>query len=960
LPDRPDTAPGLADIFAAVAGADNVNQPQFPVSHPIAIWSDASGAGRNRFALFRFGFFLDQQPATGSLHLFADTRYRLAVNGTTLGHGPARFKLVAPEFDTHDILPYLRKGRNVIAVTVNSYGTSSFHSDKSTGALVAWGEATDRSGQTVRFDSGPNWKALASPAHDPATPSLSFALNPGELLDARNLPANWMEADFDDSHWPAAIAVQRPAAEKLRPRSIPLLDESLVHPPTLAGAWDAGYDPNDEIHSLIAISTRGEGISSSGRQAVFCYIHSPQEQTVEIGAWWGKYWINGQPLAKTSGDSANLRQNFSAPLRTGWNTFLMYESLHGDWWDFYLAVPKSAGLTVAAEPRLDCPDVFLLGGLWEGELAAVADAMQLPLNSPADLPAKLGPWKKWPRGKSANTPVRERAWKRFRRIAGAGPIPVDVSPLCEKATAGTLSLLFDFCTEVLGRPVLEFSAAAGTIIDVTYSEQLRADGTADVPPRFFVDVADRYISREGRQTWQGFHPRGCRYFEVLITGDLDSFALHSVAISRNNYPVQYIGDFACSDEKLNRIWKLGRVTQHQCMEDAYTDCPWRERGLYGGDYLVQFFTNLATFGDVKLFRRCTELFLLGLGDNGLPAACAHGLPPGRHPDYAALIVHCLWTYWSRTGDVVFLRESLLRLRALLAGLAELGVPVGGGELLDGSEYEPYIDLGRTDHAGILCTLNCFYYKAFSDGAKILRLAGESAEAEQWSSKADRLAAAIRDAFWDEKAGVFLDRPNPSHPSHSSHSSHPFPSVQGNTLPLLFDIATPAQAERALPWILAAMADNRQIDAQGLGERGDMNVQAYFSFYALAVLYKYGKVIEAEQFMRTNWSYMLDGGAWTCWEFFNSGSAASVCHAWSSSPTHYLSTMVLGITFPEPGNINRVTIAPHPGTLTWAKGIYPHPAGPIEVKWQITSTGLKIDWKGPSNVTVNIAGRAIPL
>src|ERR1700728_1075831 len=130
-------------------GANPVKQQptHFPSSatdsSPIAIWSDASGTGRNRFALFRLTFLLDAPPAAGSLHLFADTRYRLAVNGTILGHGPARFKLNAPEFDTHDILPHLRPGRNVIAVIVNSYGTTSFHSDKSTGALIAWGETTD-------------------------------------------------------------------------------------------------------------------------------------------------------------------------------------------------------------------------------------------------------------------------------------------------------------------------------------------------------------------------------------------------------------------------------------------------------------------------------------------------------------------------------------------------------------------------------------------------------------------------------------------------------------------------------------------------------------------------------------------------------------------------------------------------------------------------------------------------
>jgi len=95
--------------------------------------------------------------------------------------------------------------------------------------------------------------------------------------------------------------------------------------------------------------------------------------------------------------------------------------------------------------------------------------------------------------------------------------------------------------------------------------------------------------------------------------------------------------------------------------------------------------------------------------------------------------------------------------------------------------------------------------------------------------------------------------------------------------------------------------------------------------------------------------MIDAGAWTCWEYFM--DSHSRCHAWSAAPTYYLSTQVLGIQFPEPGNINKIRISPNPGTLTWALGVYPHPAGPVRVSWRLDDNRLRIQHEAPNGVMV---------
>jgi len=910
------------------------------------IWSDSEGAGRNRYVLFRRGFRLGGAPRSGRIRVFADTRYRLVVNGVALGHGPARFFVHRPEYDTYDLLPFLRPGANVVAVTVNSYGTDSFHSQRSIGGLIAWGHMTGADGKEVSLATGPSWKALASDARQAETHCVSFALNPAEVLDARELPAGWELASFDDAGWPPAVVL---AAQdhwgELRPRSIPMLDEREVLPRRRLGVW-AGQWIEDEDRYSFVLTPQSATWRLGGAQALaFAYLHSPREQDITFGAWWGRYWINGQKLEGVDRQGVALRQDVAAHLHEGWNTLVVADRVLFDCWTLYFGFPRAAEVVLSAEKDRGSPHAFLLAGPWEGEAAERAAGLALPLASPDDLPDELGPWRPWPRAGAANSAWFERAWKKFVKLSEDGPLQVEGRSFSEAVGDGTLGLLYDFGGEVLGRPTLTFTAAAGTTVDLTYSEKLR-DGLPHLYYRPEVRMAERYVARAGRQTWQTFHPRGFRYLEVLVQGKLDAFALHKVSATRANYPVEEVGNFECSDPLLNEVWQLGRATQYACMEDAYLDCPWRERGLYAGDFLVQFYTNLAAFGDTALMRRCIELLFLSQGENGMLAPCSHGLKPGRHPDYSAITVQALWHYYARTGDAAFLREMGPYLTRLMAALEGLEREQDG--LVDGTGLAPYVDLCHMDREGVNCALNCFHERAFFDAARIMDVIGEADAAESYRRHARRLAGAIREAFWDGQRGAFVDRLRADVPDTE-------PSVPANALPLLYDIAGEEQAPGALAYVADAMVDNFRVPEPR--KYSEFNVSCYFSFYALAVLYRYGRAAEAERFIRTCWGRMLDEGVWTCWENFTGGD--SWCHAWASSPTHYLSTQVLGVTFPEAGDATVVRIAPQPGSLAWAAGAYPHPAGPIKVRWQIKGGELMLECDAPEGVTVltDVAPRA---
>jgi len=390
--------------------------------------------------------------------------------------------------------------------------------------------------------------------------------------------------------------------------------------------------------------------------------------------------------------------------------------------------------------------------------------------------------------------------------------------------------------------------------------------------------------------------------------------------------VRAIGEFECSDALLNDIWQLGRRTLHACMEDGYLDCPRRERGLYIGDILVQFFSNLAAYGDTALLRRCIQIFFDGQDERGFVRAGAHGIGAGRHPDYTALLVPCLAAYWERTGDTGYVRQVKPQLELLMGALKSLALP--DSDLLDGSDMSPYIDLSHMDRTGINCALNCFYWNAFDDAKNLMVVLGDEEREREYGEQADRLGQAIRTEFWDAERGVFTDR-------RACDVDAPEPSAPSNALPVFYGIADDDQVQSAAQWLADAMADNFLVERPKSPK--DNRVTSYFSFYALGALFECGGVQEALDFMRTNWGWMLDQGAWTTWEYF--ADNGSLCHAWGSSPMHYLSSEVLGVRFPEPGNVDVVCIDPCPGDLKWAAGTYPHPKGGIRVEWRMVGDEL---------------------
>ena len=185
------------------------------------IWSPAAPVGTQAYVAFRKEFNLADVPAgPAMLHLFADSRYMLWVNGSQILRGPSRFNPKGPEYDSLDIQPYLQTGANSLVVLVHHYagatsGRIMSHAPGLTVLLEADGQ------EILRSDT--SWKSSNSTEYRPSPDAWSSI---PDVIDARLSPGAWTTTDFDDTAWTAATPVDGSTWGALQARHTPLTKET--------------------------------------------------------------------------------------------------------------------------------------------------------------------------------------------------------------------------------------------------------------------------------------------------------------------------------------------------------------------------------------------------------------------------------------------------------------------------------------------------------------------------------------------------------------------------------------------------------------------------------------------------------------------------------------------------------------------------------------------------------------
>lgn len=233
----------LPTLFLLGSGQDlaagSVN-PALLTSRWSAQWIRPADAAPRDFGVYHFrkAFDLPARPGSFVIHVSADNRYQLFVNGTRVVAGPARGDLDHWRFESVDIAPLLRAGRNVLAAVVWNFA------EHAPMAQVSHETALLVQGDTERervADSNTTWMAARDRSRtllpvDRATIFHQYYVaGPGEQLDASAHDWGWEQPDHDDGAWQPVVSVSIAAPRAIRdtpsrwmlvPRSIPLMEET--------------------------------------------------------------------------------------------------------------------------------------------------------------------------------------------------------------------------------------------------------------------------------------------------------------------------------------------------------------------------------------------------------------------------------------------------------------------------------------------------------------------------------------------------------------------------------------------------------------------------------------------------------------------------------------------------------------------------------------------------------------
>ncbi|MFN8254375.1 MAG: family 78 glycoside hydrolase catalytic domain [Bacteroidales bacterium] len=228
-------------LSIGITGQENLQNinPKFTKEYWDAFWISHPTANLNDYGVYHFRktFDLKEKPGKFIVHVSADNRYRLFVNGTPVCFGPARGDLQHWYFETIDIAPFLKQGKNLVAAVVWNCGD-----------MIPVAQFTRRTAFLLQGNSDKenvvntdkNWKVIKNEAYSALVPDYAalqayFVVGPGDKVNGKLYPWNWQELNFDDSGWQNTIELEKGRAKGLGtgaswdliPRDIPFMEETI-------------------------------------------------------------------------------------------------------------------------------------------------------------------------------------------------------------------------------------------------------------------------------------------------------------------------------------------------------------------------------------------------------------------------------------------------------------------------------------------------------------------------------------------------------------------------------------------------------------------------------------------------------------------------------------------------------------------------------------------------------------
>ena len=495
--------------------------------------------------------------------------------------------------------------------------------------------------------------------------------------------------------------------------------------------------------------------------------------------------------------------------------------------------------------------------------------------------------------------------------------------------------LFDFGVNMVGYVRLRVEGSKGSRIKMRFAELLNEGDTVAQENLRSAIATDYYICKgDGIEEFEPFFTyHGFRYVQVEglekvpDESTLTGLVFHSAADAT--------GEFSCSADILNAFY--GNIFRGQIgnMHSVPTDCPQRDERLgWMGDAQIFAATSSYNMNMANFYKK----WMRDIIDCQDPEGFVHDVNPAivvkgpSKPAWGDAVVVVPWEVYRFYGDKRIIEESYEGMKAWVEYMRAKSVNDLYIWSNEDSTWFGYGDWIAVEPSPAQPISVAYYYYSTKLLGKMAGIIGKESDAIAY----DDLAARIKIAF-NEK---YLNRETNSYEGGTQTA---------NLLPLAFGLVPEGLEDE----VARNIADN-------VLEKGKHPTTGFLGTkYILPLLSDYGyHQLAYETAIQTtypSWGYMVENGATSVWELWNSDTEPpegmnSRNHFALGSVGEWYYGYLAGIRpDPEVPGFKRSIIRPLPAAgLEWAKASLETIYGLLSVSWNQTDSQFKIDVSIPPN------------
>jgi alpha-L-rhamnosidase len=528
-----------------------------------------------------------------------------------------------------------------------------------------------------------------------------------------------------------------------------------------------------------------------------------------------------------------------------------------------------------------------------------------------------------------------------RQINGRNDPPVRVTDKLVPVSitkVGNNSWVFDFGQNMVGLAHLKVQGTPGQQIVMRFAELLHPDGRVAQENLRSARATNVYICKgEGIEEWHPwFTYHGFRYVQIDgLTSAPDKEMLTGLVL---NSDLPFTGEFSASADILNRVQKNIQWGQRGNLVSVPTDCPQRDERLgWMGDVQVFAPTSIFNMDMMAFYRKWMRDIRDGQHPDGWvtdvnPAIVVGG--PSK-PAWGDAVVIVPWMLYKYYGDKQVLEENYVAMKAwvdYMQGLSKNDIYEWGDE-----DWGGYGDWVAVDPSPTKPTGSLYYFYSSYLLSKIASVLGNSKDQQYYEDLSGRIAKAYHAKYFDPATGQYEGA-----------------TQFANLMPLAFGITPAEDRDRVLQSLVA-----------NINSRGNHLSTGFLgTAYLLPVLTDNGFVdLAYELATKTSypsWGYMVEQGATTIWELWNSdkekpeGMNSRNHFAYGSVGEWYFRYLAGINPVAEKPGFQKVRIQPvFPAALEQAQASYLSGYGTVSSAWQRVGNGLQLDITIPANSTAQL-------